>query len=617
MRLAKVAVKNFRCYSDWTTLHISSITSIIGRNEAGKSAILDALQIFFDDTAPEQDDADIRNREKSVGIACTFDDVPVELVIDAEHPTNLEREHLLNTEGLLEIHKVYNCKLKKPKIEGVFANCLHPAAEGASDLLQLKNAGLKERARSLDVSLDDVDERINTQLRQAIWDSFADLSVRVQLIPLAEETAKKVWDQLKAQLPVYALFKSDRSSTDQDAEAQDPMKAAIKEAIKEKEPELDEIAQHVERKVKDIARRTVDKLREMDPDLAAELKPRFTTPAWANIFKVSLADDTEVPINKRGSGVRRLILLNFFRAKAEQLALDRTATNVIYAVEEPETSQHPDNQRMLVRAFGELSAQPDCQVLLTTHVPALARLLPLDSLRYLEVQGDGRRTFHAGDDETYGLISRALGVLPDTNVRLFVGIEGPNDISFLTTLASALIAAGEDVPDLQKLERDGYLIFVPLGGQNLAYWTSRLAELNIPEFYIFDRGEQPPRESEHQGTVDELNRRDNCTAVLTDKAEMENYLHADAISEARSIAVEFADFDDVPALVARAVHEASETVKPWDEVSDQDRKKKESRAKTWLNSEAAGRMTPARLKQTDPNDEVRGWLATIASHMST
>jgi hypothetical protein len=46
---------------------------------------------------------------------------------------------------------------------------------------------------------------------------------------------KNVWDGLKNSMPAFTLFKSDRASTDQDPEAQDPLNAAIKEAIKVKE----------------------------------------------------------------------------------------------------------------------------------------------------------------------------------------------------------------------------------------------------------------------------------------------------------------------------------------------------------------------------------------------
>ncbi|WP_141034180.1 AAA family ATPase, partial [Escherichia coli] len=83
---------------------------------------------------------------------------------------------------------------------------------------------------------------------------------------------------------------------------------------------------------------------------------------------------------KRGSGVRRLVLISFFKAEAERLQSEFPDKGVIYAIEEPETSQHPSNQRLLIEAFQELASSDKCQVLITTHVPALVEKIPTESL---------------------------------------------------------------------------------------------------------------------------------------------------------------------------------------------------------------------------------------------
>jgi predicted ATPase len=57
--------------------------------------------------------------------------------------------------------------------------------------------------------------------------------------------------------------------------------------------------------------------------------------------------------------------------------------SIIYAVEEPETSQHPDAQKMIVNTFREMTEKNGCQVIITTHVPGLAGQLPLKSLRHI------------------------------------------------------------------------------------------------------------------------------------------------------------------------------------------------------------------------------------------
>ena len=418
--------------------------------------------------------------------------------------------------------------------------------------------------------------------------------------------------------PSFALFRSDRASTDQDAEAQDPLKAAIKEALKSVEPKLLEVTQYVETEVKKIAAATVEKLAEMDPNVAATLDPVVSTKPWANLFTTSITGEEGIPLNKRGSGVKRLVLLNFFRASAELEATKNSSASVIYAIEEPETSQHPRNQRLLLNALRDLSANEGRQVIVTTHTPMLARCLEESKLRLIECADNGVRSIRSGDEDISALMAKSLGVLPDHNVKIFLGVEGPHDISFLKAISRLLIDTGEEVPDLEQLELDGELIFVPLGGSNLALWASRLQPINRPEFHICDRDTEPPANPKYQDHINAVNARDGCQAIATSKRELENYLHHDAVCvayAANQININFADpfsnFDDVPSLVASAVH-AQNGTGPWNELSDEKRRHKERKAKSTLNNAAVRMMTIEQFNQSDPNNEIRGWFASIS-----
>ena len=478
----------------------------------------------------------------------------------------------------------------------------------------MKNPELKKRAEKLNVNLTGVDPKVNAQLRQRIRESVGDLKLKAVFVPLNEEKTNKPWDRIKTYVPVLALFKSDRASTDQDPEAQDPLKTAVKEAIKQREAELSAIARHVEAEVRQIAKATLEKLKEMDESLAQQLNPQITLKKWETLFNVSITGDEDIPINKRGSGVKRLVLLNFFRAKAEQQAREKNNAPVIYAIEEPETSQHPHNQRLLVNALMDLAA--DSQVIISTHTPMLARTLPDKCLRYIHLQPDKTREVLHGGGETNVLFVKSLGVLPDNAIKLFIGVEGRHDIAFLKQMARVLLQAGCDVFDLEKMELDAELIFFPLGGSSLALWTSRLAPLSRPEFHLFDRDEPPPAAARYQAEADAINARARCKAVITGKKEMENYLHFEAINEAYAsvcnialgLAANFAAFDDVPAKIAERVHAASGSPAAWAALHEDVKEKKISNAKRNLNEHAAALMTKARLDQVDQAGHVLSWF---------
>ena len=615
MKLERLKLRNFRCYEDEICIEFDAIAVLLGRNDAGKSSLLDALNIFFEgESAPDKDDVPVRSDDAQIYISCAFSKVPSQVVLDIQHPTDLASEYLLNSEGFLEITKVYDCSLSKPKLSKIFACAVHPTTAKYNDLLSLTNRDLKQRASYLGVNLESVNQTVNTAIRRAIWSHGEVLNEQGTEVELLKADGANVWEQVKKSLPVYALFKSDRTSTDQDAEAQDPMKTAIKEAIKSQEDALNLIASRVKDEVQEIADRTVGKIKEMNPELANQLTPRVTNKKWDTLFSVNLTGDEDIPINKRGSGTRRLFLLNFFRAKAEKEA-EGNDRGVIYAIEEPETSQHPHNQIILVKALEDLAERTECQVLVSTHSPALARRFSQNTLRLVDKTGAYPVILHGREDATIKKIVKSLGVLPDHNVRAFFGVEGKNDIAFLITISKILHQAGEAIPDLAQEESSGRLVFVPLGGSNLDLWVSRFQKFNLPEFYLIDRDSAPTDRPKNEHLAQEMHARENCTVWITKQREIENYIHPEAIRECYPDYSGIGDgSEDVPELLAKAIHDISESNATW-EVMKADQEKagrKISNAKRKLCNEIAARMTPDLLSRIDHEGEVRSWLKRIA-----
>jgi putative ATP-dependent endonuclease of OLD family len=613
MRLTKVIIENFRGYRERTEIAIEDLTSIIGCNDVGKSTIMEAIGIFFECDAVKIDaqDVNVSRSGEPCSVSCVFEGFPAALVIDAQAETTFAAEHLLNGDGQLEILKQWDCGGKTPKCS-VFARALHPTAPKAADLLQIKNAGLKDRVKDLGIDLKalGVDARSNVALRRAIRESVGALDLAMTAVPLQAEDGKKVWDEIQKELPAFALFRADRPSKDDDPEVADPMKIAVQEAMKSVEAQLADIRETVRARTIEVATRTLEKLREMDPTLASELHPTFKAEPKFDGFKLSLTGDGDIPINKRGSGVRRMILLNFFRAEAERKRLQSGNPGIIYAIEEPEASLHPDKQTILVKALMELSQVDGTQVLLTTHAPGLASLLPQDSIRFVNRRDDNHPQVETGEG-VLDRVAAALGVTPDprphTKVLLFV--EGPHDVKFLQHMCRLLRSAD---PNVICIETDPRVAVVIVGGGNLKHWVERryLERLGCAEVHIYDRDDAAA--PKYKVAVDTLNQRaPKVWAALTRKREMENYLHTEAINAALNVALGFTDDCDVPTLTAQAIHVASNSPNQWIELPEKKREKKESKAKSALNERAAGQMTMAHLLQRDPHGEVKGWFDEI------
>lgn len=391
MKIKKVILENFRCYKERTIIDIDDLTVFIGKNDAGKSTILDALEVFFYDgkgkVKIEKEDLNKeaeREGNKDILIGIVFSALPSEIIIDSTVYVTLEDEYLLNEDGDLEIHKIF----RDGKLKGTFIFAKHPANDDF-----IKNLLLKPISELRDFvnrhSLECEDKRKASLLRKSIRDSYSELIFENISIPVDKEGMREIWSKISRYLPVYFLFKSDRANTEGDPEIQDPLKVTVREIIQRPDiqEKLSEIAEEVKNAVIEIANATLDELERINPEVARELKPDIPDVGklkWENVFKeIGIVSDDGIPLDKRGSGVRRLVLLSFFSAEVKRRK-ENNAVNVVYAIEEPETSQHPDHQKLLINNFIGLSKTGNSRVILTTHSPSIAQLLPIDSLRLVK-----------------------------------------------------------------------------------------------------------------------------------------------------------------------------------------------------------------------------------------
>lgn len=561
MRLKSVRLTNFRGYRATTSISIEeAMTGIVGRNDFGKSTVLEALAIFFDSGDVKVDKSDMNCFSLAEGaeqfeIACEFDDLPGALVLDEDAQTSLAQEHLLNVDGALEIVKSF--KAATGKLERTAIRCEHPADKELAGLLSLKMPELKKLGEQRGVAEQVADKRIASQWRQAIRVAGQPITCRDTLLDVSKglsNESKSIWEKIEAQLPTFALFRSDRESSDGDAEAKNPLQQAVREAQAALQEQITALEQKIECSVLDVATRTLEKLREMAPDLANELTPRFKEkPKWS--FSFTLDGENGIPINKRGSGVRRLILLNFFRAEAEKVAAD-SQRNVIYAIEEPETSQHPNYQVMLMKSLLELSRQPNRQIIITTHVPALAGLVPINGVRYVTKGENGEPIVKLPSEDVLKEASESLGVLPETGMERAKGVvlvEGKADVIFLRHTANTLRASGHVAA---SLEEAGIVPILIGGCGSVKHWvTLTLADdLGLPwcVFLDSDTGGSPEqvasiakrkREVEAQGR----------SCYLTRKREIENYLCPDMIYSETGVLVSFTDTCDAKKIIGQAV----------------------------------------------------------------
>lgn len=396
MKIKSIAINRFRGYDRRVTIQIEDLLAMVGKNDIGKSTILEALDIFFNENkGPVKLDKDDINRscleagEECVEIEVEFSELPSELVLDSTNKTTLKNEYLVTSTGTLHVIKRY----PRAGREKVYLRALHPTSPECADLLSKKVRELQAIVKDRDIPCKDKTK--SAELRKAIWSNVKDLQLQDCEIEVAKIDAKNIWEQLKAHMPLYTLFQSDRKNSDGDSEVQGPMGIAVREILGDPKirSQLADVAETVKARLDEVASRTLEKLSEFNPEVATSLNPVLPDSSdlkWPDVFKkVSISGGDEVPINKRGSGVKRLVLVSFFIAEAERRQKESNAPDIIYAIEEPETSQHPDHQRYLIDALLKLSKTSNTQVLITTHSAEVVRCLDFSNILLIAGRGEG------------------------------------------------------------------------------------------------------------------------------------------------------------------------------------------------------------------------------------
>ena len=84
MKLARLRLRNFRCFRDEITIDFNDITAFVGQNDSGKSTIMEAIDLFLNDNAPDKDDASKDGDAKDLTIICEFTDLPEEVSLTTQ-----------------------------------------------------------------------------------------------------------------------------------------------------------------------------------------------------------------------------------------------------------------------------------------------------------------------------------------------------------------------------------------------------------------------------------------------------------------------------------------------------------------------------------------------------
>lgn len=399
MKLVGVRLKNYRGFRDSGRISIGDMTAFVGENDAGKSSVLEALDVFFNekkaDVQLSDSDFNVAAREASetvLEIRCFLSPDPED---SGKGRLSLKKENLLNAAGELEIAKRFHLSgnglslTPETMLIVVRRHVVSDSNGGAGRcLLSLASDELRRFCSNKDIQVPL--KATAGELREAIRKAGACKTERSSEHPfelnMKEDVVSVVAQGVSSLLPVFHLFRADRENDDSEDEVQHPIKIAVRDCLDGNEKIrslLEEAAHLVSKSLADLLERTCRKIGEFDSSAIGALKPLIPPTAelrWADVFKgVALQCSDRIAVNRRGSGVKRLVLLGFFKARAE--SPENGGRTVIFAIEEPETAQHFGHQRQLTDVLRKLAMRNGTQVLLTTHSPVVVSRLSLGNVR--------------------------------------------------------------------------------------------------------------------------------------------------------------------------------------------------------------------------------------------
>jgi hypothetical protein len=572
VRVHSIRLENFGPFARLEEIQLGQLATLIGRNDAGKSHTLRALQVFFGKSKLDADDVhDGADAGDEVVMEVSFTALPDSLELETGVTTTLADEHLLDASGYLRLRKTFPCggPLDKPSVAIITYDFADASFAG---LPILKDKDLNERCTEAGISASaNGHRRPAAEKRRALRESAA-----AQGIPLTEhilplKARDELWLTLEALLPKYEMFETDTKLGVGETTFQSQFRPIVREAaddpavVAARDAFTESIGQALQHEVDAIFERLQ---RHTDAFSQLTVKPQFS---WekAVTFEILGTDEHGVrrSLDQRGSGVRRLLMVSFFEYLAEKSR--EKPSNVIYAVEEPENYLHPGLQRELAASFQRLAVE-GYQVILTSHSPVFAGASPITDLVLIERTGGVARAIQSPDPEE---IAEQLGIEPADHIlsaSACVFVEGKDDVLFWTTVARKLREGGHIAATFEERR----MALMPAGGSNLKHVITlrAVSRLNRRFAVVVDSDRADPDAPLLQHV---RQWRSECEAqgghfYVLRKREIENYLHRDAIARSGRRPREYHAHSDMKALFDPRVIEVMEQM-TCDELLEMDR----------------------------------------------
>ncbi|MFW0837528.1 MAG: ATP-dependent nuclease [Candidatus Komeilibacteria bacterium] len=585
MRVKYLTIRNFRGIDKLENLEISNLNTFVGKNDAGKSAILRALACFFDvkkfdikDVFKGKQDNDVTSIEISFEPSVEIDD----LALDSRKLITIKKEFVV-VNGKAKSSEYY---LSNDYIDEKYQNLWNKKEQDLNQIISDlgEEPNKSGRGKKNIIRIDQIKTALARNIRT---DTYHEL----------EDFLKNIEKTYKISLPEYSLFDAEQDLNIEATNFQSQFKPIISayfETTKDKTAEIEKgLKQDLATEFEEIRKymtKNVSGLKKLNPttdfDWSKSLKK----------FDLNLefeGQNFDVPISHKGTGFKRLLMVAYF----EYLANKKSIKNQIFAIEEPETYLHPSAQQDLLNSIVRISE--DSQFFLTTHSPVFAGAT--DGKNSILVIKDelGISHYSREEQDIIDQIINELGIRPDYNllkeIKYLIFVEGVDDIHFLKTYAKTVLN--------KDLENDKILCVIGGGGSLKNYADLNLfKKLKGNNLYsvMVDGDDQSNGKAKWCERIKAKCDEDTADFKKLSKREIENYCHPQAICR------KCTDLD----ISKIAIQDDTDVAKHLKEIG------LVKNFKNDLNIEVFNEMTKEEWEQTDSNNEVKVFIEAIYTKIS-
>lgn len=481
MKLTKVRVQNYRSVEDSEEFEIGDLTCLVGKNEAGKTALLSAIRglkpsqpFEFDETidyprrfSTRFDDRHPTGKAEVIRTWWRLEDADRKAVQDRFGAGVLKGDTFQSHFGFryddncriweieIDNETVLKNMLSKHGLDTTESNVLHgvcdgPAAEKALSALATRTPRQEallqdiKSCRKSKFTLGVMDVLSERQPKFFFTSHFERMSGMVSVQKLQQDKAS---NKVSVGDNIFLAFLEYAGTTIEDllnADRRETLKATCEAASNEI---TEEIFQFWSQNNALEVVIEIDSGKPKDP-------PPFNTGMVVDIRIKNTNHKATLPLSERSAG---FVWFFSFLAQFKQLKKTPGNSNAIILLDEPGLTLHGKAQGDLLRYIVE-RLLPDHQVIFTTHSPFMVPMDRLADVRIVEdmiLEKPGKRLEIKGtkvrsdvlevDNDTLFPLQGALGY--EVTQSLFIGentllVEGPSDILYLKVLSQALIKRG-------------------------------------------------------------------------------------------------------------------------------------------------------------------------------